>query len=170
VVFVADAARAASGSFSEPFLTHEFLCSTTACRGLYTKSSENASKTGHVFRPLGSRLCAGRWSFFRADSIFPGSGTFPLVGGGSEIGVGGGLPAGRTRTRPLQGKKVPYRSTTTTGMLRRWRGNPFVIQGYYHRIITYKAGDKMTVTRDGEAGGFVELRSRIIISVDATAG
>ena len=109
-----------------------------------------------------------------AQIQFPGSGG-PFPGGGGPIGGGGGPIGGggrrgkNTDSGPGKGKKDAVPVTTTTGMLRAVAGNQFVIEGDDHRIITYKAGDKMTVTRDGKP---VELSSFAIadhISVDSTA-
>ncbi len=108
-----------------------------------------------------------------AQIQFPGSGgPFPGGGGGGgPIGGGGGGRRGKnTDSAPSKGKKADAPVvTTTTGMLRAVAGNQFVIEGDDHRIITYKAGDKMTVTRDAKP---VELSSFAIadhISVDSTA-
>jgi hypothetical protein len=103
-----------------------------------------------------------------AQIQFPGSGG-PFPGGGGPIG-GGGRRGKNTDSAPSKGKKTDAPVvTTTTGMLRAVAGNQFVIEGDDHRIITYKAGDKMTVMRDGKP---VELTSFAIadhISVDSTA-
>ena len=107
-----------------------------------------------------------------AQIQFPGSGgPFP-GGGGGPIGGGGGRRGKNTDAGPSKGRKDKANApvvTTTTGMLRAVAGNQFVMEGDDHRIITYKAGDKMTVTRDGKP---VELSSFAIadhISVDSTA-
>ena len=105
-----------------------------------------------------------------AQIQFPGSGgPFPGGGGGPIGGGGGGRRGKNTDSTPSKGKKDTAPVTTTTGVLRAVAGNQFVIEGDDHRIITYKAGDKMTVTRDAKP---VELSSFAIadhISVDSTA-
>jgi hypothetical protein len=117
---------------------------------------------------LAGALAAGLF----AQIQFPGSGgPFP-GGGGGPIGGGGGRRGRNTDPAPSKGRKDKANTpvvTTTTGMLRAVAGNQFVIEGDDHRIITYKVGDKMTVTRDGKP---VELSSFAIadhISVDSTA-
>ena len=104
-----------------------------------------------------------------AQIQFPGSGgPFPRGGGGGPVG-GGGRRGKNTDPTPGKGKKDAPVVTTTTGMLRAVAGNQFVMEADDHRIITYKAGDKMTVLRDAKP---VELSSFAIadhISVDSTA-
>ena len=62
--------------------------------------------------------------------------------------------AARTLTRlQFKGRKDKANTPvviTTTGMLRAVAGNQFVLEADDHRIITYKAGDKMTVQQDGK--------------------
>ncbi len=108
-----------------------------------------------------------------AQIQFPGSGgPFPGGGGGPIGGGGGGRRGKNTDPAPSKGRKDKSDApvvTTTKGMLRAVAGNQFVIEGDDHRIITYKTGDKMTVTRDGKA---VDLSSFAIadhITVDSTA-
>ncbi len=107
-----------------------------------------------------------------AQIQFPGSGgPFPGGGpiGGGGVPIGGGRRGKNTDSGPSKGKKDTAPVTTTTGMLRAVAGTQFVIEGDDHRIITYKIGDKMTVTRDAKP---VELSSFAIadhISVDSTA-
>lgn len=106
-----------------------------------------------------------------AQIQFPGSrGPFPGGSGGPVGGGGGGRRGKNTDAGPSKGKKsdAPV-VTTTTGILRAVAGNQFVMEADDHRIITYKAGDKMTVTREGKP---VELSSFSVadhISVDSTA-
>ena len=105
-----------------------------------------------------------------AQIQFPGSGgPFP-GGGGGPIGGGGRRGKNTDSTPAGKGKKdnAPV-VTTTTGILRAVAGSQFVMEADDHRIITYKVGDKMAVTRDAKP---VELTSFAIadhISVDSTA-
>ncbi len=135
------------------------------CGGCTLKAMSRVKKDMFAVRLfLIGALAAG----LSAQIQFPGSGgRYP--GGGGPIG-GGGRRGKNTDSTPSKGKKdnAPV-VTTTTGMLRAVAGNQFVIEADDHRIITYKAGDKMTVQRDGKP---VELTSFSIadhISVDSTA-
>lgn len=117
-------------------------------------------------------LLAGALAVGLAAQIqFPGSGG-PFPGGGRGGPVGGGGRRGKSTDSTPAGKGKKDNApvvTTTTGILRAVAGNQFVMEADDHRIITYKAGDKMAVTRDTKP---VELSSFAIadhISVDSTA-
>jgi hypothetical protein len=138
------------------------------CGGCTLKAMSRIKKgMFHVRLVLVVALAAG----LAAQIQFPGSGgPFPGGGGGGPVGGGGRGRGKNTNPLPSKGKKdnAPV-VTTTTGMLRAVAGNQFVMEADDHRIITYKAGDKMTVLRDTKP---VELTSFAIadhISVDSTA-
>jgi len=104
-----------------------------------------------------------------AQIQFPGSGgPFPGGGGGGPIG-GGGRRGKNTDSTPGKGKKDTPVVTTTTGILRAVAGNQFVLEADDHRIITYKAGDKMTVLRDAKPVELTSFATADHISVDSTA-
>ena len=104
-----------------------------------------------------------------AQIQFPGSGgPFPGGGGGGPIG-GGGRRGKNTDSTPGKGKKDTPVVTTTTGILRAVAGNQFVLEADDHRIITYKAGDKMTVLRDAKPVELSSFATADHISVDSTA-
>ena len=107
-----------------------------------------------------------------AQIQFPGSGgPFPGGGGGPIGGGGGGRRGKNTDSTPSKGRKdkdAPV-VTTTTGMLRAVAGNQFVMEGDDHRIITYKAGDKMTVLRDAKPVEMTSFALADHLSVDSTA-
>ena len=139
------------------------------CGGCTLKAMSHVKKGMFAVRLfLIAALAAG----LIAQIQFPGSGgPFPGGGGGGgPIGGGGGRRGKNTSpTTPTKGKKETVPVTTTTGMLRAVAGNQFVMEADDHRIISYKAGDKMTVVRDAKP---VELTSFAIadhISVDSTA-
>jgi len=106
-----------------------------------------------------------------AQIQFPGSGgPFPGGGGGGGPIGGGGRRGKNTDSTPSKGKKdnAPV-VTTTTGILRAVAGNQFVLEADDHRIITYKAGDKMTVLRDAKPVELTSFATADHISVDSTA-
>src|ERR1700720_4638884 len=87
---------------------------------------------------------------------YPGGG-YPGGRGGPGGPIGGGGPRGGGRGRTSdstpsnsKGRKDAPPVITTTGMLRLVAGNQFVLEADDHRIISYKAGDKMTVQKDGK--------------------
>ncbi len=92
--------------------------------------------------------------------------------------MGGGGPIGGGRGRGKTSDSTPSKSKgrkdnappviTTTGILRLVAGNQFVLEGDDHRIITYKAGDNMTVQKASKP---VELSTFSVadhLSVDST--
>ena len=140
------------------------------CGGCTLKAMSRVKKGMFSVRlVLIAALAAG----LAAQIQFPGSGgPFPGGGGGGGPIGGGGRRGKNTDSAPSKGRKDKANTpvvTTTTGMLRAVAGKQFVIEADDHRIITYKAGDNMTVTRDAKT---VELSSFAIadhISVDSTA-
>jgi len=100
---------------------------------------------------------------------FPGSGSPGSTGSpfpGSSGGTGG---RGRT-TDPgsTKNRKDAIPAITTTGILRAVVGNQFVIEADDHRIITYKAGPKMTVQKDGKPAELSTFATADHVSVDST--
>ena len=90
------------------------------------------------------------------------------MGGGGPIGGGG---RGKTRDSTpsnSKGRKDAPVIITTTGMLRVVAGNQFVLEADDHRIITYKAGDKMTVQKDGKPVELTSFATADHLSVDST--
>jgi hypothetical protein len=107
-----------------------------------------------------------------AQIQFPGSGgRFPGSGGPGGTGgpIGGGGRRGKTGdSTPTKGRKDNAPVTiTTTGILRLVAGNQFVIEADDHRIITYKAGDKMTVQKDGKAAELSTFATADHVTVDS---
>src|SRR5579872_1565662 len=101
---------------------------------------------------------------------YPGGGRGGPMGGGGPIG-GGGRGRGRTNdpaSSNSKGRKDAPPVITTTGMLRAVAGNQFVLEADDHRIITYKAGDKMTVQKDGKPAELTSFATADHLSVDAT--
>jgi hypothetical protein len=104
---------------------------------------------------------------------YPGGG-YP--GGGYPGGGRGGPLGGRGRGRTTD--STPSNSKgrkdnapvviTTTGILRVVAGNQFVLEADDHRIITYKAGDKMTVLKDGKPAELTSFATADHLSVDST--
>src|SRR6476646_2900372 len=108
---------------------------------------------------------------------YPGGG-YPGGGRGGPGGpMGGGGPLGGGRGRGKNTDSTPANSKgrkdtppviTTTGMLRLVTGNQFVLEADDHRIITYKAGDKMTVQKDGKPAELSSFATADHLSVDST--
>ena len=103
---------------------------------------------------------------------YPGGGR---GGPGGPIGGGGPLGGGRGRGKTTdstpsssKGRKDVPPVITTTGMLRLLAGNQFVLEADDHRIITYKAGDKMTVQKDGKPVELTSFATADHLSVDST--
>src|ERR1035437_853210 len=110
-----------------------------------------------------------------AQIRFPGGGPYPGGPGGPYPGGSGGpYPGGRGgrgRTAdpaPGRGRKdsAAVTSITTTGILRLLAGNQFVLEADDHRIITYRAGDKMTVQKDGNAAELSTFATADHVTVD----
>jgi hypothetical protein len=111
-----------------------------------------------------------------AQIQLPGSGgRFPGSGGpgstsGPFPGSGGGA-GGRGRTADpgsTKNRKDTIPVITTTGILRAVAGNQFVIEADDHRIITYKAGLRMTGQKDGKPAELTTFATADHISVDST--
>jgi hypothetical protein len=108
---------------------------------------------------------------------YPGGG-YPGGGRGGPGGPGGGGgPIGGGRGRGKNTDSTPANSKgrkdtppviTTAGMLRLVTGNQFVLEADDHRIITYKAGDKMTVQKDGKPAELSSFATADHLSVDST--
>ena len=101
---------------------------------------------------------------------YPGGGR---GGPGGPMGGGGPLGGGRGKTTDStpsnsKGRKDTPPVITTTGMLRLVAGNQFVLEADDHRIITYKAGDKMTVQKDGKPVDLTSFATADHLSVDST--
>ncbi len=100
---------------------------------------------------------------------YPG-GRGPMGGGGP---LGGGRGRGKTTdstpssSKGRKGDNAPV-IITTTGILRAVAGNQFVLEADDHRIITYKAGDKMTVQKDGKPAELTSFATADHLSVDST--
>ncbi len=85
--------------------------------------------------------------------------------------MGGGRGRGKTTDSTpsnSKGRKDAPVVITTTGMLRAVAGNQFVLEADDHRIITYKAGDKMTVQKDGKPVELASFATADHLSVDST--
>src|SRR5579863_9297296 len=101
---------------------------------------------------------------------YPGGG-YPGGGRGGPIG-GGGRGRGKTSDSTpsnSKGRKDAPVVITTTGMLRAVAGNQFVLEADDHRIITYKAGDKMTVQKDTKPVELGSFAPGDHLSVDSTS-
>lgn len=99
-----------------------------------------------------------------------GPGRYP-GGGGGPIG-GGGRGRGRTSDSTPSNSKGRKDNApvviTTTGILRAVAGNQFVLEADDHRIITYRAGDKMTVQKDAKPVELTSFATADHLSVDST--
>jgi|GEM_PF-5122551 len=101
---------------------------------------------------------------------YPGGGGGPIGGGGP---LGGGRGRGKTtdstpsNSKGRKDKDAPV-VITTTGILRVVAGNQFVLEADDHRIITYKAGDNMTVQKDGKPAELTSFATADHLSVDST--
>ena len=108
----------------------------------------------------------------RPNGPYPGSGGPGNTGGGPFPGGGGRGGRGKTND-PAPGKNRKDKDAlpiiTTTGILRAVAGNQFVIEADDHRIITYKAGDKMTVQREGKAVELSSFATGDHVTVDANS-
>ena len=98
---------------------------------------------------------------------YPGGPGGPM-GGGGPIGGGRGKTTGSTPSNS-KGRKDAPPVITTTGILRLVAGNQFVLEADDHRIITYRAGDKMTVQKDGKPAELASFATADHLSVDSTA-
>lgn len=105
---------------------------------------------------------------------YPGGG-YPGGGRGGPMGGGGPIGGGRGRGKTTdstpsssKGRKDAPVIITTTGILRAVAGNQFVLEADDHRIITYKAGDKMTVQKDGKPAELTSFAVADHLSVDST--
>lgn len=99
---------------------------------------------------------------------YPGGPGGPIGGGGP---LGGGRGRGKTTDSTpsnSKGRKDAPVVITTTGILRAVAGSQFVLEAYDHRIITYKAGDKMTVQKDGKPAEWSSFARADHLSVDST--
>ncbi len=107
-----------------------------------------------------------------AQIRFPGGGNgSPYPGGTGGPFPGGGRGRGKSGdSTPAKGRKdnAPV-AITTTGILRLVAGNQVVLEADDHRIIAYKAGEKMTVQKDGKPVDLSSFAMADHISVDSTS-
>ena len=109
---------------------------------------------------------------------FPGGGSGSPYPGGPRNPYPGGngspMPGGRGRGKTndpadKNRKKDALPIVTTTGILRAVAGSQFVIEADDHRIIAYKSGDKMTVTKDGKSAELSSFATADQLTVDANS-
>ena len=93
-------------------------------------------------------------------------GRFP--GGGGRSNGGNPSPSPRLPGRGGNKKDAPI-VITTTGVLRLLAGNQFVLEADDHRVITYRASDKLTVQREAQTVELTSFAPGDHLSVDANA-